>query len=162
MAVLDVYFSLGSNVGDRESNIMKAITKLDELLESPHVSLSTIIETEPWGFKSDNFLNCAALYSVETDLEPKDHATEILNICKSIETDLGREEVIEYDSSGKRIYHSRTIDIDILYYGDYHIKTNRLTIPHPLIKERDFVLIPLRQIAKDPLKEAFPDVFNIN
>ena len=162
MAVIDVYFSLGSNIGDREGNILNAIKKLDELLESRHVSLSSIIETESWGFESDKFLNCAVLYSIEADLEPKEQATKILNICKEIEKESGRKEVIEYDSSGKRIYHSRTIDIDILYYGDYQIKTNRLTIPHPLIKERDFVLIPLREIAKEPLKNAFPDVFNFN
>ena len=75
---------------------------------------------------------------------------------------MGRDEVIEFDSDGKRLYHSRSIDIDILLYGKQNIDNEILTIPHPLMVERDFVMIPLRQIVSEEEKEAFPEVFNRN
>ena len=73
---------------------------------------------------------------------------------------MGRTDPPEYEASGKRIYHSRIIDIDILFYGRETIDTLELTIPHKDIASRPFVLIPLREIARPSLINAFPDIFN--
>ena len=67
---------------------------------------------------------------------------------------------MEFDKEGRRIYHDRTIDIDILFYGTETIDTESLKVPHPLISQRDFVLIPLREIAKPSLRAAFPELFD--
>ncbi len=74
-------------------------------------------------------------------------ALSILNDCKAVERVLGREEILEYDSDGVRIYHPRPIDIDILLWGELRINLPQLTIPHPLMDQRDFVLRPLAEIA---------------
>ena len=84
---------------------------------------------------------------------------EILRLCKDIERSLGRNDTPEYDAGGNRVYHNRAIDIDILFYGNEHIDIDGLTVPHPLIGERDFVKIPLAEIAKPSLREAFPELF---
>ena len=83
----------------------------------------------------------------------------LLSICKNIEKSLGRKENVEFDESGKRIYHSREIDIDILFYGTQKLEDENLKIPHPLMKSRDFVMVPLRQIISDKIIEAFPDIW---
>jgi 2-amino-4-hydroxy-6-hydroxymethyldihydropteridine diphosphokinase len=101
------------------------------------VRQSSIIETKPWGFTSGSqFLNGAIL--VESDLKPR----EILGITKQIERELGRV----YKGTA---YRDRTIDIDILLYDDYNIDTPDLQIPHPLMFQRDFVMIPLREICPE-------------
>lgn len=145
---VSVYFSLGSNMGDRRENILAAVRMMGERfsdmegVERKPVAMSSLIETEPWGFESDKkFLNAA----VRFDLASSPH--DILRTVKSIERQLGRETKSPvYDSEGKRIYASRPIDIDILLYGDEKISTPDLIIPHPRMYERDFVLIPLREI----------------
>ena len=73
---------------------------------------------------------------------------EILGICKSIERSMGRRETVEYDSGGGRIYHDRVIDIDILLYGRRTVDTPELKIPHPLMREREFVMCPLMEIYR--------------
>ena len=73
---------------------------------------------------------------------------------------MGRTDLPEYDADGNRIYHSRVIDIDILFFGKEIIDTPELTIPHKGIAERPFVMIPLREIARPSLKKAFPEIFN--
>lgn len=138
---MEVYFSLGSNLGNREENIEKAIKKMCHSFETSFERCSSLYETEPWGFESDeSFLNCAIVFDI--DLEPGD----ILSRCKEIEQNMGREEKIEYDEQGKRIYHSRIIDIDILLIGDKKVDTPDLKVPHPLMYERDFVMEPLKEI----------------
>ena len=107
------------------------------------------METEPWGFDSDEmFLNAAVLY--ELDLKkgynPEAEGLMILEICKSIERRLGREGTPQYDENGERIYTDRPIDIDILLFGDNKIECEELTVPHKLMYDRDFVMIPLREI----------------
>ena len=149
----DLYLSLGTNLGNRLENIHQALTFLNEELGVKYVLLSDIIETEAWGFEGEPFLNCVVLYEVEGL-----NAFEILEICKKIEKSFGRNKVVEYDDSGKRIYRSRIIDIDILFFGKEKIKEEDLIIPHPLIKERDFVKIPLKEVAKAELKSAFPEI----
>ncbi len=153
---IEVYLGLGSNIGDRKSFIDKALALLDAEESIRIDAVSDIIETEPWGFASDScFMNCAARIYVKETLTPYD----LMAICKNIEKSLGRNENIEFDESGKRIYHSREIDIDILLYGKQRLDDEKLKIPHTLMTSRDFVMIPLRQIASDNIIEAFPEIF---
>lgn len=146
--VKPVYFSLGSNQGDRKENLEKALAMMQEAFGVPYTRCSDIIETQSWGFDSDPFLNCAVLFEIDG---PDPY--RILDQCKSIEKALGRTECAQYDQEGKRIYKARPIDIDILFVGNDRISSPELTIPHPLVFKRDFVLIPLRQIAEGELKE---------
>ena len=132
-----VYFSLGSNLGDKEGNIREAISRIGELIGEVDRQ-STLLATEPWGFESDNtFVNAAIRCT--TSLSP----FEILNITQNIERLMGRT-LKSVDGQ----YHDRIIDIDILIYDDLHITTPQLTLPHPLMKERDFVMIPLKEILQ--------------
>ena len=135
-----VYLGLGTNIGNRNENLTRAIELLSLAL-GPYTALSSFIETAPWGFESKNgFLNCTVAY--ETELTP----LELLDITEGIERELGRT---TKSTGGK--YHDRIIDIDILLYGNETVATERLTIPHPLMHLRDFVLGPLAQIAPDVL-----------
>ena len=130
-----VYFSLGSNLGDKAGNIREAINRIGELIGEVDRQ-STLLITEPWGFESDNSFVNAAVRCITT-LSP----FEILHLTQDIERAMGRT---VKSSDGQ--YHDRIIDIDILMYDDIHITTPELTLPHPLIKERDFVMIPLSEI----------------
>lgn len=130
-----VYLGLGSNIGDRQQCIADAIRLISERVGAV-LRQSSMIETEPWGFKSKHkFLNGVIL--CETDKSPR----EVLTLTQQIERDLGR--------TGKTCssrYHDRPIDIDILLYDDLTIDEPDLRIPHPLMHERDFVMIPLNEI----------------
>ena len=154
MKKVRLYLSLGSNQGDREQNIEYAISMLNIELKTPYKAVSSLIETEPWGFDSDeNFLNAVVMYEI---LLPEGYNAEaeglmILEKCKEIERKLGRTGNPQYDESGKRIYSSRPIDIDILLLGDERIDCDELTVPHKLMWERDFVMVPLREIAGNDL-----------
>jgi 2-amino-4-hydroxy-6-hydroxymethyldihydropteridine diphosphokinase len=159
MAFVSVYLGLGSNLGDRRKNLERALTLLDEGFGRHYTALSRMIETKAWGFKGDKFLNACVLYRIYRKGSPEEQGHEILALCKEIERTLGRDEKPEYDADGNRIYHNRTIDIDILFYGTEHIDTEDLMVPHPLIAERDFVKIPLAEIAKPSLRTAFPEYF---
>lgn len=136
-ALHHVYLGLGSNIGNRRGLIRQTV----ELLESRvgHVSsLSSLHETEPWGFESPNkFLNacCCCL----TTLPPR----QVLLATQRIERDLGRT-----GKSLNGVYHDRVIDIDILLYDDWKVDEPDLKIPHPLMHERDFVMVPLKEIYK--------------
>jgi 2-amino-4-hydroxy-6-hydroxymethyldihydropteridine diphosphokinase len=138
-----VFLSLGTNLGDKERNLNHAIAHIQRRIGTV-VAKSAFVQTEPWGFESDNsFLNAAI--KVETIQSPE----QVLHQTQEIERMLGR---VSKSVDGK--YHDRIIDIDILLYyvdsvikGDgLHISTPELTIPHPLMNERDFVLIPLKEI----------------
>ena len=131
----ELYLSLGSNLGDREDMLRRAITLIEERVGAVQ-RVSSYIETEPWGFESEHpFLNAAVM--VLTTLSP----IECLDRTQQIERELGRKK-----KSKGGIYHDRPIDIDLLLYGDLKLSTPRLTIPHPHMYERDFVMIPLREI----------------
>ena len=149
MEKVDLYLSLGSNQGDRAGNIEKALSLLNIELKTPYKALSSLIETEPWGFESEEkFINAAVLYQL---LLPKGYNPEaeglmILEICKDIERRLGRTGSPVYDERGERVYSSRPIDIDILLFGDNNIDCPELTVPHKLMHKRDFVMIPLNEI----------------
>lgn len=131
-----VYLGLGTNLGNKEANLRTAIYKLQERI-GKQVSLSSFYETAPWGFESDHsFLNAAI--ELETSLSP----IEILHITQDIEKELGRTK-----KSINGSYSDRLIDIDILLYDNLVLQTPELTIPHPLMTERDFVMKPLIEIA---------------
>ena len=135
---MTVYFSLGTNLGNKEQNLRMAVQHIEERIGKV-ISLSAFYVTAPWGFDSDNsFLNAAV--AVETDLEP----LALLDITQDIEKQLGRT----LKSAGG-VYQDRMIDIDLLLYGDLIYKDERLTLPHPLMQERSFVMNPLAEIAPD-------------
>lgn len=129
-----VYLGLGTNLGDREANLKTAVKKIAAEVGDVFI-LSSMYETEPWGFSSkDKFLNMVA--GVETELSP----SGLLGRVLMIEAVMGRLR------DGKE-YSSRIIDIDILIYGDAKMKTKSLVIPHPLFHQRKFVLVPFCEIA---------------
>lgn len=131
-----VYLGLGTNSGNKKENLTRAIENLSLALGLP-TAFSTFIESEPWGFESENsFLNCVVAF--DTHLSP----TELLDTTEEIERRLGRT-----SKSHNGQYSDRTIDIDILFYGNEVINSDRLTIPHPLLHLRNFVLRPLHEIA---------------
>lgn len=130
-----VYLALGSNIGDRRNALSEAIRLINERVGRVD-KVSSFMETEPWGFKSEfKFLN--AVLSVQSMLSP----IEILHITQNIEKEMGREK-----KSLGGIYHDRIIDIDLLMYDSLQLDTPELTLPHPHMKEREFVMIPLMEI----------------
>ena len=130
-----VFLGLGSNLGDKEANIRNAISLIGERVGLV-VRQSSLISTEPWGFESDNqFVNACVL--CETTLTPR----QVLLATQKIERELGRT----YKSVGGH-YADRLMDIDILLYDDLRVDEPDLQIPHPLMLERDFVMIPLGEI----------------
>ena len=136
-------------MGDRVQNIENALSLLNIELGTPYRSVSSYIETEPWGFDSDEkFINAAVHYELEfkEGYNPEAEGLMILEICKSIEKRLGRTGEPQYDEKGERIYSDRPIDIDILLFGDNKIDCEELTVPHKLMYERDFVMMPLKEI----------------
>ena len=105
-----------------------------------------------WGFDSDEkFINAAVHYelSLPKGYNPEAEGLMILETCKDIEKRLGRRGEVQYDMDGNRIYTSRPIDIDILLFGDDKIDCPELTVPHRLMYERDFVMIPLKEIINN-------------
>ena len=126
---------MGSNLGDKVWNLSEAIRLIAERVGQV-VRQSSFIETEPWGFRSDNtFLNAVIL--CETDKTPR----EVLLLTQQIERDMGRRQ-----KSVSVGYIDRTIDIDILLYDDLTVDEPDLKIPHPLMHQRDFVMRPLEEI----------------
>ena len=149
MEKVNLYLSLGSNQGDREQNIETALSLLNIELKTPYKAVSSLLETEPWGFESeDKFINAAVLYEIylPKGYNPEAEGLMILEKCKDIERRMGRKGEPQYDENGQRIYTSRPIDIDILLFGDNHIDCEELTVPHKLMYERDFVMRPLKEI----------------
>jgi 2-amino-4-hydroxy-6-hydroxymethyldihydropteridine diphosphokinase len=131
-----IYLSLGSNLGDRHTNLRTATSLISPRIQ-PKVQ-SSVYETEPWGYTDQPaFLNLVV--KAYTNLEP--HAT--LSYIKVIEITMGRQETFRYGP--------RMIDLDILLYDDLIIESPTLTIPHPRLTERAFVLVPLAEIAPDLL-----------
>lgn len=130
-----LFLGIGSNQGDREQILSEAVTRLGSL--GRVVGISSLIETEPWGFVSSHrFLN--AVVELETPLSPE----MALRCTQEIEQHLGRT-----SKSQEGVYRDRPIDIDLLLYDELTLQTDRLTIPHPLLHRRPFVLIPLAELA---------------
>lgn len=130
----NIYIALGSNLGDRQANLETAVLRL-----TPKVRVlkrSSIYETAPWGYADQPaFLNMVV--EVETELTPE----KTLKFFKKLESDMGRETTFR---NGPRL-----IDLDILIFGERIIDQPGLTIPHPRMHERGFVLVPLAEIAPD-------------
>ena len=130
-----VYLGIGSNLNDRRKNIDQALALLQEK-GGEVLRCSTIIETDPVGGPPQNkFLN--GVVQIQTELSPQ----KLLKVLKEIEITLKRTRT--------EINGPRTIDLDILLYDNLHINTNELTIPHPRMFDRDFVMKPLREIAPE-------------
>ena len=160
MTRVEVYLGLGSNEGNRDLNLLRAMNALDQAFGMHPERISRIVETPAWGFEGPDFLNLCVLYRLPQKGTPEEQATEILRQVKAIEKALGRQDNSpEFDANGQRIYHNRPIDIDILLFGTEKIETEELTIPHPLIAQRDFVKKPLKEISKPDVREAFPEIF---
>jgi len=130
-----VFLGLGSNLGNRNENLACAVRLIGERVGKV-LRVSSFIETEPWGFESDNaFMNC--VISCETTLTPR----QVLRATQKIEREMRRKK-----KSTDGGYADRCIDIDILLYDDLRVDEPDLKIPHPLMLERDFVMIPLNEI----------------
>ena len=131
-----VFLGLGSNLGDRQANIERAIELISERVGEV-IRRSSLIETEPWGFESENkFLNGVIL--CETTFTPR----QVLRKTQKIERDMGRKK-----KTNSLQYSDRPIDIDILLYDDLTVDEPDLKIPHPRMQEREFVMIPLKEIG---------------
>ncbi len=126
------YLALGSNLGEREHYLRFAVNELGDV-----VAKSQVFETEPVGGPDgqDAYLNMVV--KVETTLDPY----ELIGHCQRIEEDAQRQRVVHWGP--------RTLDVDLLFYDDLHIETETLTIPHPRIFERRFVLAPLSELAPE-------------
>lgn len=131
-----VYLSLGSNMGDRQGYLQKAVKTLNDLPETEVKAVSSYYETAAWGLTDQaDFLNLAL--ALETQLP----AESLLSACQAIEKDLDR---VRHEHWGPR-----TVDIDILLYGQEIWETEHLKVPHPYMSQRAFVLVPLVEIADD-------------
>ena len=130
-----VYFSIGSNKGNRSGLINEAIDKIDIIIGKV-VLKSSIYETKSWGFNSNNFYNICIL--LESTLTPE----LILNKILTIEKDMGRLKTTDQ-------YSDRFIDIDILFFDNMIVNSKSLEIPHPRIQLRKFVLIPMLELTPD-------------
>ncbi|WP_066301874.1 2-amino-4-hydroxy-6-hydroxymethyldihydropteridine diphosphokinase [Bacillus sp. FJAT-29937] len=149
----EAYIALGSNIGDRFESLKDAIKSINSVPSIQVVNVSSIYETDPVGYEEqDQFLNM--VIQVKTDLSP----FELLSTCLEIENDLGRKRDIRWGP--------RTIDLDILLYNQENIISEKLTVPHPRMHERAFVIIPLLEIHSGiklptmdtPLQDALEEI----
>lgn len=132
----EAVLGLGTNLGNKEENLRRATGLIAEKVGEV-ARCSSVIATKPWGFRSENdFLNECLV--VETSLTPQ----KLLETTQLIERLMGRRE-----KSHDGEYHDRIIDIDILLYDDLHVEEPELTIPHPRMRERDFVMVPLKELG---------------
>ena len=166
----EVYLGLGSNLGDREQQLRQAVRLVDERVGRV-VRQSSFIQTEPWGFQSEHLFLNAAICCL-TDKTPR----EVLQLTQQIERDLHltssilhhpssilhlTSSILHHPSSilhhpsslfpltSYILHHDRPIDIDILLYDDWKVDEPDLKIPHPLMHQRDFVMIPLKEILTE-------------
>jgi 2-amino-4-hydroxy-6-hydroxymethyldihydropteridine diphosphokinase len=138
------YVLFGSNMGDKEKIFAEACLYINKRCGAI-TAVSSSYESEPWGFEADEwFLN--RLIVVDTELEPEALLRELL----AIEAELGR---VRHPEAGG--YTSRTVDLDILYYGSRIVLTDNLTIPHPRLHRRRFALLPLCELAPQWVHPAF-------
>lgn len=127
---------IGTNIGNRLENIENVYSSLSLLPNTKIIKKSSVYETEPWGYEQqDRFLNCAVL--IETELSPN----ALLGACLGIEAALGR---VRKFKNGPRI-----IDVDVLLLENIELSTDELTVPHRFIRQRDFVLVPLHDLASE-------------
>ena len=130
------HLSLGTNLGNKLENLNNAIKKINTL--GKVVKTSSVYQTPPWGFKSDDFFNIAL--TLETSLA----ASKLIDSLLTFESELGRTRNV-----GDLGYQARPLDIDIIFFNNEIINTENLTIPHPRMQDRNFVLIPLIEIISN-------------
>lgn len=136
---VDIFISLGSNIGNREDNLRKAVDLINSNPGIKIIKVSSIYETEPMYLKEQNsFYNIVLKARVDIKVSP----FELMGFLKGIEYDMGRRKA-------EKKYGPRIIDVDLLYYGEISVESDFLTIPHPKIEERKFVLIPLSEISPE-------------
>ena len=140
-----VFLALGTNLGDRQANLQLARRSL-----SPNIKIhacSSIFQTPPWGYEDQpEFLN--QVLEVRTDLDP----LPLLEALKAVEAQMGRLKSFRFGP--------RLIDLDILFYGQQVIEMEKLSIPHPRLQERAFVLVPLHEIAPDFVHPALNETIS--
>lgn len=140
------FLGIGSDLGDRKRNISNSLAMIADSV-GEIVSTSSVYETEPWGFNSEaNFFNM--VISIRTALSPAKLLKKVLNI-----------EILMGRIRGTEKYSSRIIDIDILLYGNRVIKKPYLKVPHPMIQERKFVLVPICEIAPEMIHPVLRKTF---
>ena len=140
---MTVFLSLGTNKGNRERNIRRALCLLNIALGKRWKAISEIKNTKAAGFDGPDFLNCVVAYDLR--LSPG----ALLRRCKKIERLMGRRDAPEYAPDGSRIYHDRVMDIDILLYGDMTVDEPGLQIPHPRLQERPFFREMITQVQRE-------------
>jgi len=134
--------ALGSNLGDREDNLRRAITEMISRGTMSVIAMSSVYETQPMYYENqDWFLNCVV--AVQTNLKP----SALLKCLQAIELGLGRQRNVKFGP--------RVIDLDILFYGDETVSEPGIEIPHPRLAERPFVLIPLNEIRPKLIHPVF-------
>lgn len=143
-----IYFGIGSNLGNRDNNIRQALDWLDQLV-GEQLACSSIYRSEPQGFISENeFANIVAVYNID-----KYSLEDVLHITQQIEREIGRTQ-----KSVNGIYHDRVIDIDLLqaFHNSKSLihNSSTLTLPHPRMQERDFVMVPLNEV-KDKMQKKY-------
>ena len=127
------YIGIGSNVGDKARQCEQGISEIQKLDRHRLLARSSLYKTQPIGYiEQDWFINL--VIKIETEMD----APALLSSLKEIESRLGRVETLRWGP--------RTIDLDILFFNDHQIQTDELTVPHPLIQDRQFVLVPLAEI----------------
>ncbi len=140
---VEAYVSIGSNIGDKERHLVLAVENLGSLENTQLKAVSSLYCSAPVGFLAqDDFLNAAV--KVETSLEP----FELLHGLQQIEADMGRVRTLRWGP--------RVIDLDIVLFGAIQIDVPELQIPHPRMKERAFVLVPLAEVEPDMLLAGTP------
>lgn len=138
------YLLLGSNLGNSVAVLKSAVQYIDDEQNISLKRISPLYKTEPWGVKNQNwFIN--AVVEIETCLQP----AQLLEKCQKIEQILGR------NRANETRWGERTIDIDIIFYGNNVVKSENLTIPHCLMHKRAFVLVPLMDLAADFVHPVF-------
>jgi 2-amino-4-hydroxy-6-hydroxymethyldihydropteridine diphosphokinase len=141
----NVYLSLGTNIGNRELNLKQAVQMLREKEGVFVQRISSIYETAPVGY-----VDQPSFFNIAVYIQSTKTVFEILELCQSIENELGRVREIRW---GPRI-----IDLDILLFNNDNIKVENLIVPHPRMYERAFVLVPLLEIAQKPFNEQLEKV----
>tara|TARA_B100000989_G_scaffold289897_1_gene262380 strand:- start:293 stop:766 length:474 start_codon:yes stop_codon:yes gene_type:complete len=134
-----IYLSLGSNIGDRKDNLTNALMELSKKMKI--VNLSSIYETEPLLFENQN-----SFYNMILEVDYKGSPDQLLESIKIIENDMGRESTFRYGP--------RLIDIDIIFFNNYEINQDNLTIPHYDWKNRLFVIEPLYEVLELKLNKS--------
>lgn len=131
-----VHLSLGTNLGNKLDNLNRALQKLSQL--GTIQNISSVYQTPPWGFESDDF------YNIALTLQTSIASSTLIDQLLDIEKELGR--IRKESSQG---YSSRPLDIDIIFFNDEIIQTKKLEVPHPRMQDRKFVLIPLIEIVQN-------------